>query len=86
MPYGILGVYLHLDLLMSDNGPIYSDLYAPDIDPNIYPPHVAVKSVHNTVIEAFWEKFQKLKGQTIKKTLIEGAERHIFHSDDPTHM
>jgi hypothetical protein len=30
-----------------------SEIFAPDIDPAVYPAHKSIKSVHNTIIEAF---------------------------------
>ncbi|KAJ6597243.1 hypothetical protein DFH09DRAFT_1304986 [Mycena vulgaris] len=37
-------------------------VYAPDIDPAVYPFHVLIKSVHNTVIEGFWRQFKEKTG------------------------
>ncbi|KAL0949272.1 hypothetical protein HGRIS_009350 [Hohenbuehelia grisea] len=51
---------------------------APEIDPNIYPPFVTVKSVHNTVIEGFWRWLRDKTGITLKEYLMQGQKERWF--------
>ncbi|KAL0952590.1 hypothetical protein HGRIS_006845 [Hohenbuehelia grisea] len=51
---------------------------APEIDSNIYPPFVTVKSVHNTVIEGFWRWLRDKTGITLKEYLMQGQKERWF--------
>jgi hypothetical protein len=65
-------VFLHLWPLS------YRRLLAPQIDPEVYPTCVGLKSMHNTVIESLWNLFQKHTGKTLKEAILKGQELHIF--------
>ncbi|KAJ7577390.1 hypothetical protein C8J56DRAFT_798931 [Mycena floridula] len=55
-----------------------SEKYAPDVDPDVYPAAVQVKSVHDTIIEGFWHWFRDKSGHNIKEMLLYGKHEHIF--------
>ncbi|KAJ7210180.1 hypothetical protein GGX14DRAFT_363716, partial [Mycena pura] len=57
--------------------------YAPDIDPNLYPFHVLIKSIHNTVIEGFWRHFKEKLGLNLKDFLLRGKTEHLFNTHNP---
>jgi hypothetical protein len=52
---------------------------APDVDIHEYPPCVALKSVHNTIIEGLWRWFEKTTGKRLKLLVMKGLEDRIFH-------
>ncbi|KAJ7504880.1 hypothetical protein B0H11DRAFT_1627105, partial [Mycena galericulata] len=56
-----------------------------DIDPTLFPFHVMIKSVHNTVIEGFWRQFKEKSGLNLKDFLLRGKEGHLFNPHDPLH-
>jgi hypothetical protein len=45
------------------------EVYAVDIDMNLYPFHVLIKSIHNTVIEGFWRQLKEKLGLNLKDFL-----------------
>ncbi|KAJ7877573.1 hypothetical protein B0H14DRAFT_2342283, partial [Mycena olivaceomarginata] len=45
-----------------------------------YPPHASVKSVHNTIIEAFWRWLHQKLGFNLKDHILRGKTEHIFNS------
>ncbi|KAJ7617958.1 hypothetical protein FB45DRAFT_872402 [Roridomyces roridus] len=61
------------------------EMYAPDIDPALYPFHVLIKSVHNTVIEGFWRHLKEKLGLNLKDYLLRGRAEHLFNPHDPLH-
>ncbi|KAJ7429620.1 hypothetical protein B0H11DRAFT_2181174 [Mycena galericulata] len=65
--------------------PVLREIYAPDIDPTLFPFHVMIKSVHNTVIEGFWQQFKEKSGLNLKDFLLCGKEGHLFNPHDPLH-
>ncbi|KAJ7511628.1 hypothetical protein B0H11DRAFT_2370583 [Mycena galericulata] len=64
---------------------VLREIYAPDIDPTLFPFHVMIKSVHNTVIEGFWRQFKEKSGLNLKDFLLRGKEGHLFNPHDPLH-
>ncbi|KAJ7867826.1 hypothetical protein B0H13DRAFT_2351762 [Mycena leptocephala] len=46
--------------------------FAPDIDPEIYPVCRLIKSVHNTIIEAFWRWLKEKMGLSLKVIILIG--------------
>ena len=50
----------------------------PDIDPDVYPTAVALKSVHNTVIESLWRWVHRKIGMNLKEAILKGQLDHIF--------
>ncbi|KII92854.1 hypothetical protein PLICRDRAFT_104049 [Plicaturopsis crispa FD-325 SS-3] len=62
------------------------EIFAPEIDPDVYPPWVFLKSVHNTVIEGFWRCWmRKVMGRNLKAYILRGKTDHIFDSNVPWH-
>jgi hypothetical protein len=59
--------------------------YAEDIDPEVFPPHKFLKSVHNTVIEGFWNWLKDKCGVNIKDHILRGQEEHFFNPADELH-
>ncbi|KAJ7815890.1 hypothetical protein B0H14DRAFT_3111783 [Mycena olivaceomarginata] len=64
---------------------VLRSVYAPDIDPAVYPFHVLIKSVHNTVIEGFWRQFKEKTGLNLKDFMLHGKEQHLFNPHDAMH-
>lgn len=62
-----------------------SEVFAPDIDPEVYWPCALLKSVHNTVIEAFWRWLREKTGINMKTHILRGKEEHIFNPNVPLH-
>ncbi|TFK17581.1 hypothetical protein FA15DRAFT_661343, partial [Coprinopsis marcescibilis] len=56
-----------------------------DIDPDIIPTGVAMKSIRNIIIEALWQWFQKTTGKNLKDVILQGQEKHIFRPQCPYH-
>ncbi|KAJ7092528.1 hypothetical protein C8R43DRAFT_1049877 [Mycena crocata] len=52
--------------------------FAPDIDLDIYPAHAGIKSVHNTIIEAFWRWLRVKLGINLFDHVIRGKTERIF--------
>lgn len=65
---------------------LFSGLCTPEIDPDQYAPCVALKSVHNTVIESLWRWFESSFGHILKSLILKGAEDHIFQAHCLTHV
>jgi hypothetical protein len=61
------------------------DVYGPDIDITIFPFHVMIKSVYNTVIEGFWRRFLDKTGHNLKTVLLHGKLTHVFMRNVPYH-
>ncbi|KAJ7626227.1 hypothetical protein B0H17DRAFT_963451, partial [Mycena rosella] len=61
------------------------EIYAADIDINLYPFHVLIKSIHNTVIEGFWRQLKEKLGLNLKEFLLRGKVEHLFNAHDPWH-
>ncbi|KAJ6618980.1 hypothetical protein B0H10DRAFT_1913207 [Mycena sp. CBHHK59/15] len=64
---------------------VLREIYAPDINPTLFPFHVMIKSVHNTVIEGFWRQFKEKSGLNLKDFLLRGKEGHLFNPHDLLH-
>ncbi|KAJ7291675.1 hypothetical protein C8J57DRAFT_1588176 [Mycena rebaudengoi] len=60
--------------------------FAPDIDPEIYPICRIIKSVHNTIIEAFWRWFKEKKGLNLKAVILIGKVERIFSPNVEFHL
>ncbi|KAJ7433965.1 hypothetical protein B0H11DRAFT_2374153 [Mycena galericulata] len=60
-------------------------IYAADIDKDLYPFHVLLKSIHNTVIEGFWRQLKEKLGLNLKDFLLRGKIEHLFNAHDPWH-
>ncbi|KAJ7231516.1 hypothetical protein C8J57DRAFT_1580727 [Mycena rebaudengoi] len=61
-------------------------VFAPDIDPEIYPICRIIKSVHNTIIEAFWRWFKEKKGLNLKAVILIGKVERIFSPNVEFHL
>ncbi|EAU92437.1 hypothetical protein CC1G_00656 [Coprinopsis cinerea okayama7 len=61
-------------------------ILAPDIDPEVDPSAVAIKSVHNTIIESLWRWLQKTTGWNLKDLILQGKVRGIFNPNIPSHI
>ncbi|KAJ7220399.1 hypothetical protein C8J57DRAFT_1440393 [Mycena rebaudengoi] len=69
----------------SEVGWPYAFIHVTDIDPTLFPFHVMIKSIHNTVIEGFWRQFKEKSGLNLKDFLLRGKEDHLFNPHDPLH-
>ncbi|KAF7310263.1 hypothetical protein MIND_00400200 [Mycena indigotica] len=61
------------------------ETFAPNIDLDIYPPHACVKSVHNTIIEAFWRWLKVKRGLSLREHVLRGKNEHIFDEGSILH-
>ncbi|KAJ7760762.1 hypothetical protein B0H14DRAFT_2634186 [Mycena olivaceomarginata] len=61
------------------------EIYAADIDKDLYPFHVLIKSIHNTVIEGFWRQLKEKLGLNLKDFLLRGKIEHLFNAHDLWH-
>ncbi|KAF7328323.1 hypothetical protein MVEN_02547700 [Mycena venus] len=52
--------------------------HAPDIDLAVYPAHESIKSVHNTIIEAFWRWLREKLGVNLRDHILRGKTERIF--------
>ncbi|KIJ43852.1 hypothetical protein M422DRAFT_60274 [Sphaerobolus stellatus SS14] len=59
---------------------------APQIDSEVFPAHKYIKSVHNTVIEAFWHWLLEKLGYNIKDHILQGQNENIFNPINPIHI
>ncbi|KAJ7884218.1 hypothetical protein B0H13DRAFT_2235367 [Mycena leptocephala] len=58
---------------------------APDIDPEIYPCAAFLKSVHNTVIDAFWHWLRDKWGVNMRDHILRGKAQRIYIAEAPFH-
>ncbi|KAJ7195476.1 hypothetical protein GGX14DRAFT_403946 [Mycena pura] len=61
------------------------DSFARNIDPNIYPAAIFLKSVHNTIIEAFWRWLHEKWGLNMREHILRGKSEHIYVAEVPFH-
>ncbi|KIJ31979.1 hypothetical protein M422DRAFT_214129 [Sphaerobolus stellatus SS14] len=61
------------------------EIFAPQIDTNIFLPHVHLKSVHNTVIEGFWSWLLSKQGFNVKERVLQGMTQYIFNPNSTLH-
>lgn len=59
---------------------VYSEL-----DDVTFPPHVILKSTHNTPIEGFWRWFHDKAGKNLKEVLLRGQTEYIFNAAYSAH-
>ncbi|KAJ6598518.1 hypothetical protein B0H10DRAFT_2167613 [Mycena sp. CBHHK59/15] len=57
---------------------IQGENFAPDINLDVYPSHVCIKSVHNTIIEAFWWWLCQKLGINLQEFILRGKVEHVF--------
>lgn len=60
--------------------------YAPDIDPESYPPVLQIKSVHNTPIEGLWHWLLKTHSHDFKDIVKGGYRDGIYNPNHVTHV
>ncbi|KAF7321774.1 hypothetical protein MKEN_00699100 [Mycena kentingensis (nom. inval.)] len=65
---------------------VLREKFAPEIDLAVYPAHVSVKSVHNTIIEAFWRWLREKLGLDLRDHILRGKVEHIFDITSPLHL
>ncbi|KAJ7064243.1 hypothetical protein C8F01DRAFT_1250495 [Mycena amicta] len=61
------------------------EIYAPNIDPSLYPFYVMIKSIHNTITEGFWRHLKEKLGLNLKDYLLRGKTEHSFNPHNPLH-
>ncbi|KAJ7903990.1 hypothetical protein B0H13DRAFT_1881929 [Mycena leptocephala] len=60
--------------------------FAPNIDPEVYPIRRLIKSVHNTIIEAFWRWLKEKMGLNLKAIILIGKDQRIFSPNVGFHL
>jgi hypothetical protein len=60
-------------------------VFAPDVDPDIFPPYAILPSPHHTVIEGLWRWLKVKSGLNIKDIVLRGKEDRVFNGDVPLH-
>ncbi|KAJ3504245.1 hypothetical protein NMY22_g17986 [Coprinellus aureogranulatus] len=60
-------------------------IFAPQIDPDVFPTFVTIKSVHNTVSESLWRFLSDNSGKNLKDAVLYGKEQHIFNPQSDFH-
>jgi hypothetical protein len=60
--------------------------FAPNINPEIYPTCRLIKSVHNTIIEAFWHWLKEKMGLNLKAVILVGKDEQIFSPNIEFHL
>ncbi|KAG6836326.1 hypothetical protein H0H93_009076 [Arthromyces matolae] len=60
--------------------------YAPEIDIEVYPPVVQVKSTHNTPIEGLWHWLLKTSGHDFREVVRSGLSDGIYQINNPAHI
>lgn|ERR1700735_1980783 len=60
-------------------------VFAPEIDPNLDPYYVILKSIHNTIIEGFWRWLREKLGLNLREIIWQGKTEHIFNPMVPFH-
>ncbi|KAJ7196270.1 hypothetical protein GGX14DRAFT_575083 [Mycena pura] len=61
------------------------EAFAPDIDPAVYPAAIFLKSVHNTIIEAFWRWLHEKWGLNMREHILRGKSERIYVAQVPFH-
>ncbi|KAJ6452513.1 hypothetical protein C8R45DRAFT_945743 [Mycena sanguinolenta] len=64
----------------------FRNAFALDIDVEVYPVCRLIKSVHNTIIEAFWRWLKEKMGLNLKTIILLGKEERIFSADVKFHL
>jgi hypothetical protein len=64
----------------------FSELCAPDVDPEVYPPFMYMPSTNNTPIESFWRWLKEKIGLNLKDHILRGKELHIFNATAIYHV
>ncbi|KAK7041212.1 hypothetical protein R3P38DRAFT_2512551 [Favolaschia claudopus] len=64
---------------------LFKDAFAPAIDPGVYPAAAFLKSVHNTVIEAFWRWLHDKLGFNMWEHIVRGKNERISVEEAPFH-
>ncbi|TFK26790.1 hypothetical protein FA15DRAFT_636915 [Coprinopsis marcescibilis] len=59
--------------------------FGPDIDVEVFATAVAIKSIHNTVIESLWRWLQSSVGKNLREIVELGRDMHIFQAHQPFH-
>ncbi|KAJ7099174.1 hypothetical protein C8R44DRAFT_747860 [Mycena epipterygia] len=65
---------------------VIGETFAPDIDPAVYPSTAFLKSVHNTVIEAFWHWLRDKWGINMREHILHGKNEHIYVAEGPIQL
>ncbi|KAG6905917.1 hypothetical protein DXG01_016947 [Tephrocybe rancida] len=60
--------------------------HAPDIDKELYPPVLQLKSVNNTPIEGLWHWMSKTSGGNFKDLVKDRLQLGIYHPNSALHM
>ncbi|KAF6748401.1 hypothetical protein DFP72DRAFT_992260 [Ephemerocybe angulata] len=60
-------------------------LFAPQVDPDVFPTFVTIKSVHNTVSESLWRFLSDISGKNLREVVLYGKEFHIFNPQSDMH-
>ncbi|KAF8995631.1 hypothetical protein BDQ17DRAFT_1392181 [Cyathus striatus] len=63
----------------------FHDIYSPEIDSNIFPGVISMKSVHNIVIESFWHRLKDKLGVNLRDLILQGKDQYIFKSHSVLH-
>ncbi|KAJ7036966.1 hypothetical protein C8F04DRAFT_1209932 [Mycena alexandri] len=78
--------YAIQDALRSESTSTSFHTFAPEIDQEVYPVCRLIKSVHNTIIEAFWRWFKEKMGLNLKAVILVGKDQRIFSANVEFHL
>lgn len=60
-------------------------ILTPDLDERLFPPCMAVKSVHNITAESLWKWLSKTIGRELKTIILEGRVNGVYNPNSIMH-
>jgi hypothetical protein len=64
---------------------LHRQMYLPDLDPNLVPPHKSVKSVYNITRERGWRPIWEKELANVLHMYTDGKLAAGYHPEDPIH-
>lgn len=63
----------------------FREVFAADLDANLLPAHIYMRSVHNITIERSWLRMRLDFGDNAVLFFSKGVEDGVYNKDDPEH-
>ena len=64
--------------MLSDALFVFSETFAPQIDPDVYRSVVLLKSIHNITIEALWRWLREKAGYNLREISLQGKTDRLI--------
>lgn len=60
---------------------VFSEAFAPQIDPDVYRSVALLKSVHNIIIEALWRWLREKAGYNLREVILQGKTDRLINPE-----